>query len=485
MPYADLREYIDRLEREGDLKRITAEVDWNLELGAVMRRANDLREPALLFESIKGCSPEYRVLANMVGASKGNPYGRLCRAMDLPYDTPPLEIIDEFIRRFQNPIRPVQVDNAPCKENIIKGEDVDLTRFPSPHFRPMDGGRFMGTWHTDVTASRDRSWVNWGMYRHMLHDKQTLGWLANPGQHGPGIYYQQYESKGEAMPFAIAIGTEPACSLATISLIPANIDEADLAGGLRGKPIELIKCETNDLLVPASAEIVLEGEVLPYERRPEGPFGEYPGYFASDSSPRPVIHINCITHRNNPILTVSSPGKPFDDTTFVYALCGSAALTMELRRLGLPFNKVFLTPEMMGVIISARETYPGFVHTLSSAVWSTKVGVYRPTVIVVGEDVDVSNAEEVLWAMTTRIHPVRDIHVQKRAPSSPLFPFVSPDERTTLTGANVCYDATFPFEWKDQAPKVVDFEHAWPEEIKGRVAQRWEEYGLGKENKQG
>jgi 4-hydroxy-3-polyprenylbenzoate decarboxylase len=478
MPYSDLRKYITRLEEEGELKRIKVEVDWNLELGAVMRRANDLREPALLFEKIKYYSPDYPILANVVGASKPNVYGRLCIALDLPKETPNLEIIDELVRRFTNPIKPVLVDKGPCKENIIRGGDIDLFKFPVPHFRELDGGRFIGTWHVDINKDPDGGWVNWGMYRHMVHDEKSILWLANPGQHGPGIYYQKYEVKGKAMPIAIAIGTDPACTLASISLVSPYINEVDIAGGIRGKPVELIKCETNDLEVPASAEIILEGEVLPKERKEEGPFGEYPGYSSSERVPRPVIHIKCITHRNKPILPVSTPGKPFDDTTFVYALCGSAALNMELRKLGLPFKSVFLTPSMMAVIVSTSETYPGYVHTLSSAIWGTKVGIYRPTIIVVGEDVDISNMDEVIWAMTTRIHPVRDIHVKRRAPSHAIFPFLSPEEKANLTGAAVCYDATFPFEWKDKTPRIVDFEHAWSREVQQLVLSRWKEYGF-------
>lgn len=478
MPYADLREYMNRLEEEGDLMRIKKEVDWNLELGAIMRRANDLREPALLFEKIKDYSSDYRVLANVIGATKPNPYGRLCLALDLPKETPPLEIIEELVRRFNNPIKPVIVNKAPCKENIIKGSDIDLLKFPAPFFRELDGGRFIGTWHTDINKDPDSGWVNWGMYRHMLHDRQLIGWLANPGQHGPSIYYRKYEAKGEAMPMAIAIGTDPACALASISLVSAYTSEVDIAGGIRGKPVELVKCETIDLEVPSTAEIVLEGEVRPNERKAEGPFGEYTGYSASEKALRPVFHIKCITHRKNPILTVSTPGKPFDDTTFVYALCGSAALTIELRKLGLPFKSLFTTPSMMAVIIAASEIYPGYVHTLSSAIWGTKIGVYRPTIIVVGEDIDVTNMDEVIWAMTTRMHPGRDIHIKKRAPGHPLFPFLSSEEKANLTGAAVCFDATFPFEWKEKTPMVTDFEHAWSKEIQELVVSKWKEYGF-------
>jgi UbiD family decarboxylase len=478
MAYADLREYMNRLEEVGELKKIKTQVDWNLELGAIMRRANDLREPALLFEKIKGYSSDYRILANLVGATKPNAYGRLCLALELPMETPPSEIITDLVERYKNPIKPVLVDKGPCKENIIKNDDVDVLNFPVPFFRNLDGGRYIGTWHIDINKDPDSGWTNWGMYRHMVHDKQSIAWLAHPGQHGPGIYYQKYESRGKAMPIAIAMGTDPACALAATILAPPHTDEADLAGGIRGEPVDLIRCETCDLRVPATAEIVLEGEVRPNERKEEGPFGEYTGYFASEKAPRPVIHINCITHRNNPVLTVSSPGKPFDDTTFVYALLGSAALTSELRALGLPFKSLFLTPSMLAVIISTSETFPGYVHTLSSAIWATKSGIYRPIIIVVGEDVDVANMDQVLWAMTTRMHPARDIHIKKRAPAHMLFPFLSSEEKAMLTGAAVCFDATFPSEWKEKTPKIADFEHSWSEEIQQLVISKWKEYGF-------
>ena len=478
MPYADLREYVHRLEEKGELKRIKAEVDWNLELGGIMRKANDLKQPALLFENIKGYSLDYTILANMIGAAKPHVFGRVCLALELPVDTPPLEIIAELEKRFTNPIKPVLVDTGPCKENIIKGEAVDVLKFPAPFFRELDGGRFIGTWHTDITRDPDSGWINWGMYRHMVHDGQSIAWLANPGQHGPGIYYRKHEPRGEAMPMAIAIGTDPTISLASMSLVGSYVNEADIAGGIRGKPVELVRCETIDLEVPATAEIVLEGEVLPQERRPEGPFGEYTGYFASEKAPRPVFRVKCITHRNKPILTVSAPGKPFDDTTFVYSLCASAALSLDLRQRGFPFKSLYLTPSMMAVIISASETYPGFVHTLSSAIWGTKSGVYRPIIIVVGEDIDVTNMDEVMWALTTRMHPVRDIHVKSRAPSHALFPFLSPEERANLTGAAVCFDATFPHEWKNAAPRIADFDHSWSKEVQALVLSRWKEYGL-------
>ena len=150
-----------------------------------------MRQPALLFENIKGYTADQTILANVVGATKPNVFGRTCLALGLPFDTPPLKIIDELVQRFTNPIRPVLVDSGPCKENILKGDAVDLLKFPVPFFRELDGGRYIGTLAPDINRDPDSGWVNWGMYRHMLHDKQSVAWLANPGQHGPGIYYQK------------------------------------------------------------------------------------------------------------------------------------------------------------------------------------------------------------------------------------------------------------------------------------------------------
>jgi len=213
-----------------------------------------------------------------------------------------LEIINEIVRRFSNPIKPVLVKSGPCKENILKGNEVDLLKLPVPRFRSFDGGRYIGPGIATLPETRIQM-DQLGMYRNMLHDSRSIGWLIHPGTHGGTIFYQKYEARGKAMPMALVIGSSPACALASQSAVTPYVDEVDIAGGLNGKPVELVKCETIDLEVPATAEIVLEGEVRPNERRDEGPFGEFTGYRGSEKSPRPVFHVNCITHRNDPILT--------------------------------------------------------------------------------------------------------------------------------------------------------------------------------------
>lgn len=475
MPFKDLREFIGRLATEGELHRIEAEVDWDLEIGAITRRGIELELPAMLFEKIKGFAPDYRVLGNLLTPTRPVKQGRLSLALDLPKDTPPLKVIEEFGRRMERRIKPQIVATGPCKENIVKGDDVNLWQFPTPLMHAGDGGRYIGTWHLTVTRDPDNGWANWGIYRHMIHDRNTMSILSFPPQHG-GMHYRKYEERGEPMPVAVAIGTEPVCSIAADTQLPAGEDEADLTGGLRGAPIELVKCETNDLYVPATSEIVIEGFARPKERKPDGPFGEYHGYRDFHPVMLPVIDVTCITYRNAPILTVSNMGKPWDEAGIISSIAQSAVVGAELNRQNIPHTAVYCPAPDFGVIIAVKNQYAGFAHTVASAVWGSKVGIHRPFIFVVGEDVDVTNPEDVYWCLVTRLNPERNIHVQRNAPGHSLFPFLSMEERKARRGSRVMFDATFPPDI--EPPAVIDFRHGWPAEVQQRVLARWGEYGF-------
>lgn len=476
MPYSDLRDFMAKLEAQGELKRVKAEVDWNLEIGAITKRALELKKPALLFEKVKGYSPDYQILASPVGPTRPIIQGRLALALDLPKDTPTFSLIEEFATRSKRRIKPVVLPTGPCKENIT--DKVDLTKFPAPLIHGVDAGRYIGTWHIDVTKDPDTGWVNWGIYRHMLYDEKTIAWFCYDIQHGPQIFYRKYEARGKPMPIAIAIGTEPVSTIVSATGVPAQVDEADVAGGIRGKPLELVKCETVDLEVPASSEIVIEGMVYPGERREEGPFGEFTGYDAGGKFLWPVIHVTCVTHRNNPILTMTNVGKPWDDSTIIYSIAHSALVINNLRERGIPFKSLYVPPPSLAVIVSAAPEFAGFSHTLAAAIWSCKPVMNRPYVIVVDEDVDVTNIEDVFWCLTTRLHPERGIHIQKGGPVTTLAPFLNPKERQERTCARALWDATFAGAACGERPTIIDFEHAWPEEIREKVLSRWSEYGI-------
>ncbi len=478
MAYKDLRQYLKRLVDERELTVIEAEVDWDLELGAISRRAIDRRSGALLFNRIKGYAPEYRILTNPLGP--GSPIHALFSlALDLPKDTPVLELINWFARKSIESVRPIIVDRAPCKENVLHGDEINLYHFPVPRIHGIDGGRFIGTWHIDVIKDPDTGWVNWGMYRHQLLSERQVGWLAVPAQHGASIYFQKYESRNKPMPMAIAIGTDPLSAIVASSGLPAQTNEVDVIGAMQGEPVELVRCETIDLEVPASAEIVLEGHVLPHERAIEGPFGEYTGYSSGGRFPRPVFHVECVTFRNNTILTMSNMGKPWDDFAILSDIVISAVLLQELRKLGIPVRAVYSPPPSLSVIVSAKSQYAGFIHSVASAIWSAKAGIYRPSVFLVGEDVDPTNLEEVFWCLTSRLHPSQGIHIQREAPGQALMPFLDDATRQAGRGARAAFDATFPPYWPaEEVPQIMDFENGWPAQIRQKVLTRWNEYGI-------
>ncbi len=472
-----LREFIALLEGKGHLKQIDKEVDWNLEAGAISRRGCELKLPALLFNKLKDYPAGYRLMANPLAT-----FPRLALAMGLSEDTSYTELVDQYLERSTTMIKPIQVKNGPCKEEIIQGDDVDILKFPVPLIHEGDGGRYMGTWHLVVTRDPDSDWVNWGMYRQMVLDKISMGGIMVPFQHGPMQYYQKYEARGNPMPFATCIGVDPLSTLAACNPVEYGVNEVEVAGGLRGEPIELVKCETSDLLVPANAEIIIEGEVLPEERRDEGPFGEYTGYMAGGRAPRPVYRVKAITHRKNPILTMSNMGVPIDDCDISNSIGFGARLTGELRKKGFPIRgSVCIIPQcsLFVAVVSVKVPYAGIAHQIASTIWADKAGVFTPYVVICDEDVDSSNMDEVMHAIATKCHPAKGIMIFPQSTGNPLYPFSDAHERTYAKAPKCLLDCTWPVDWpKEDIPRKVSFDVCYPSEIKERVLRNWSSYGI-------
>ncbi len=387
MQIDDLRDYLDILEEYQEVQRISAEVDWNLEMGAITRRVYDLGAPAALFEKIKGYPKGFRALGAPLGTSSRPGHGQFARtalAMHMPPSSTAKEIMSTYLQRKEKLIPPVTVKTGPCKENIDIGDAVDVLKFPIPLIHDGDGGRYIGTWHTVITKDPESSWVNWGMYRLMVHDRNTLGCLFPMQQH-IGQMYQKYEAMNKPMPVAVAIGGQPVIPLVSCVMLPPYVNEADVAGALQNAPIAMVKCETVDLEVPASSEIVIEGEVLPHERRTEGPFGEYMGYEAGKSSPKPILRIKAITYRNNPILPFSNMGMPVHEGQTATALIKGAEIYAELKKLGLPVKSVFCPPFGVGhmCVVSTEVPFINFAQRVAHAVWATKPGLFVYYMVIV------------------------------------------------------------------------------------------------------
>lgn len=471
-----LREFIDRLHKSGDLVRIREEVDWNVEAGAIMRRADETGAPAQLFEKLRGYPRGYRLLGGALAT-----FSRLAVAMGLPSGSGFERLVEEFVRRIAHPVKPIVVASGPCKENVMKGDDVDLLKFPVPFLHPQDGGRFLGTLNVGVCRDPDSEWVNWGTYRAMVHDRKTTGIYLSPLNHG-GVLLRRHAARNLAMDYAIFMGSAPVTYLVAASGIPYGVNEVDIVGGFRGEPVPLVKCETSELMVPADAEIVIEGVVRPGERRAEGPFGEYPGYVVSGVVERPVFSVHAITHRNDPILTATCLGMPTDEGHVLWGVACAAEFKIALERQGVPFKKIYIPPEsgLHTVIVSTRPSHYGVPFLIASTIWGDRNGRYYPKVVVVDDDVDPDNLAQVFHAFSTKCHPITGIRQLEGVINCPLTPYLPPETRERgMGGGYALFDCTYPIQWREEdRPKLISFTSAYPPEVQERVLANWERYGF-------
>ena len=464
----DVRDYVAECEQQGELLRIKAEVDWDLELSHVAKLNEERKGPALLFEKVKGYTSP--VLSSTCTTTE-----RLAIIMGMPKSSSHVDLMREWVEKGQTKIPPQMVDMGPCKENIMKGKDIDLFKFPVPKFFPKDGGRFFGTAHFVVTQDPDTGWVNLGTYRLQLLDKNTLGTQFIKGKHAD-IMLKKYQAMKKPMPVAVVVGCDPLLFLMGAARLSAFQSEYDLAGAIRGEPIAVVKAETNDLPVPATAEIVVEGEVDAEKTLPEGPFGEYTGYYSGvGTDERNFIKVNCVTYRTNPIFMVTTVGRAVTDTHMTMALTYGATLWQQLVAMNIPGIKaVYCPPEASGrflAIISLKQMYPGHTDQVLTAAISTEMGAYGlKTVIAVDEDIDPWDISRVMYALAFRFQPNR-CQVIKRGRSTPLDPSLPIDQRE-ITG-RLLMDATIPYDWKDKPiPIKLD-----PDMVK-RVQARWSELGF-------
>jgi len=376
----DMRDFIAKAEKEGLCKRITAEVDWNLELSHIAKLNEEESGPALLFENIKDYnSPLITSVCTTVR--------RLALIMGQPLDSTLVDLYKAWAELGENLTPPVMVEaaDAPCKENILTGDDVDLYKFPVPQWYPKDkmGTQFIKGKHADIILKK-------------------------------------YQAMGKPMPVASIIGCDPLLFILGAARVSAFTSEYDVAGALRSEAVEVIKGETVDLPVPAHAEIVIEGEVDADKFMEEGPFGEYTGYYSGvGTDPRNFIDVKCITHRDNPIMWGTTVGRAVTDTHMTMALSYGATLWQQLLAMKIPGLKaVYCPPEGSGrflAIISMKQMYPGHADQVLTASISTEMGAYGlKTVIVVDEDIDPWD----IW-----IHPCQSMPGKSRADSCWMPPY--------------------------------------------------------------
>lgn len=467
MPYQDLRQFITRLEAEGELQRVTRRVDWNLEIGHVAKLNEQRGGPALLFSNVK----DYPGMSVFTSAFTSKE--RVALALEMPTDTRFLEIARKWVQRIADKrVPPVEVRSAPCKENIFTGERADLTSLPAPWFYPKDGGRYVGTACYLVSRNLDTGRLNLGTYRAMVIDEKTAGVQIIKAKDAE-IDLRGYAERKQPMPVALVIGGDPVLFLCSSTLFPLTESEYEVAGALRDEPVQVVKAETSDLLVPASAEIVIEGEIMPGETLPEGPFGEYPGYYTGAGAvEREYIKVKCITRRNDPILWSTTVGQPITDTHMIMGINRTASLWNDLQNMKIPGIKgVYGPPAAAGrmlVIIQLKQMYHGHSTQVGLAAFATNTGNYGlKTVILVDEDIDPENMDQVMYAFAFRYQPERGTQILQRGRSTPLDPSLPIGDRYMTS--RVIIDTCIPYEWEHK-PIPIEMDAALVERIKGEWA---------------
>lgn len=469
MAYTDLRAFIARLEAEGELQRVTRRVDWNLELGHVAKLNEQRGGPALLFENVKDY-PGMPVFTSAFTSRK-----RVALALELPTETRFLEIARSWVQRIADKrVPPVEVASGPCKENVLSGEKANLYALPAPWFYPRDGGRYVGTACYLITRNLDTGRLNLGTYRVMVRDEKTAGIQIIKAKDAE-IDLRGYAERKQPMPVALVIGGDPLLFLCSSTLFPLTESEYDIVGALRDRPIEVTRAETSDLLVPAGAEIVIEGEIVPGELLPEGPFGEYAGYYTGAGAvDREYIRVSCITHRDNPILWSTTVGKPITDTHMIMGINRTASLWNDLQNMKIPGIKgVYGPPAAAGrmlAIIQLKQMYHGHSTQVGLAAFASNTGNYGlKTVILVDEDIDPENMDQVMYAFAFRYQPERGTQILHRGRSTPLDPSLPIDDRYMTS--RVIIDTCIPYEW-EQKPIPIEPDAALME----RIARDWSSY---------
>ena len=437
----DLRTWLSEVQKLGQLMTVE-NVHWDLELSTLTEIINERSKtrPAILFDRIKEYPQGHRVAANLVSSTE-----RLALTLGMDSGLSDMEFIQAWRRQVKKvaPIAAEPVSTGPLLENVRKGKDINVLKFPVPRWHELDGGRYIGTDDLVITRDPEEGWVNVGTYRIMVHGPDRLALHMSPGKHGR-VHKDKYHAQGRAFPVAVSFGHPPINFVVASTAVPNRVNEYDYAGGILGKPMQVVKGPLTGLPIPADSEIAIEGEVAVEDVMPEGPFGEWTGYYASNQPAVPVIQVKALYFRNDPIL------------------CGFPLLKPSSGDNLHPAGGRFLT------VLSIQQRYPGHARQAAMIASQCRSGAYLGRyVVVVDDDVDITNSEEFLWALSSRSDPAQSIEILRRAWSGPLDPRIAREEVGHSSRAVI--DATRPYEWRDEFPPV----NAMKPETARKAYEQW------------
>ena len=454
--YDDLREWLSFAEGLGEVRNVrgaTWQEDIGLAAEAVLRAENG---PCVVFDDIADCPKGFRVLLNMFAGKRRN------MTLGFPEHLTKWELSDAYREAYLEKQRIIPheiVEDGPVLENVLTGDDIDVTKFPAPIWHEKDGGRYIGTGTYSITRDPEENWLNAGAYRAQVHDKNSVGIILAAGHHG-AIHCDKYFKRGEPMPVAMVLGGDPLSFFYGGLEAPYGVFEIDIVGGLRGRPMKMVRGKVTGLPFPAGAEIVLEGYVTPQRREVEGPFGEWTGHYAGGARPATVLDIKAIYHRNDPILVGVPPmGAGPDEMARYRAVLRSATIKQNIANAGVPGVQQVWCHEIGAArlfhAIAIKQRYPGHAVQTGHVAAQCGASAYASKyIVVVDDDVDVTNLDHLLWAMLTRTDPAQSIQFINGSWDSPADPALPPSKRAVgdMTHSVAVIDACRPWAWREKFP---------------------------------
>jgi UbiD family decarboxylase len=448
--YKDLREFIERVDALGGLRRIEG-ADPRFEIGGITEvAAGQPDAPALLFGGIKGFPPGFRIFTNATTNAQ-----RAALALGIDPSLRPLDALRAWMekRKTLQPRKPAVIGSAAFLQNVMQDDAVDLAKFPAPVWHRHDGGPFIGSGSIVIMRDPDGGWINASIYRIQVHGRSKVTvQFDHAGRHG-AIIAKKYWEQGKPCPIAVVGGEDPALFIAGFEYLPAGQSEYEFAGAIKGAPIEIYPGPLTGLPIPAQAEIVFEGHLRPMSETslPEGPFGEFTGYYASEARPAPVMEVAAVYHRDDPILLGSPPMKP---PRFHFGLPFRAAtIWQNLDSAGVTdIVGAWQHVSQLMTVVALRQRYDG--HAKRAALVAAAHSYMARIVVVVDDDVDPSNLHDVMWAVATRCEPSEQIDIIRNAWSSALDPRIAAadKQRGVTSHSKVIIEACRPFSWLDTFP---------------------------------
>jgi 4-hydroxy-3-polyprenylbenzoate decarboxylase len=477
--WSDLRGWLRLVEAAGQIKHIDAPVDPDEELAAItFMSGRTAAAPALLFNNLVGNRSDARVLSNMLGASKE----RYALAVGLDPKLSTSDMIFASRDLMKRRLQPIFIPkgDSPVNEIVLQGRDIDVTAFPSPKFWPGDGGPYIGTGNITFTRSPDTGRINVGVYRQMLHGPTRIGLYCSPGKHGR-MDREAWWARGEPCEVVAAYGIDPVLFMVGAQVFSADQSELDVAGGIMGRPIELTEAEHVSLPIPAHAELVVEGLLHAGDTEMEGPLGEFTGYYGNVRAPQPVMEVKAVHSRKSPILTAALMATyPSCEIGAYYAIMRSARILDDLQRVGVPgVISAYSHPAAASgwgmVIVSMKQQYAGHTaQVLALTAQCPAASYYTKWVIAVDDDIDPTDFDQVMWALSTRCNPSDDLDILRNTWSTGLDPSQFPPEARPY-GSKVLINACKPHRYiKEFPPSTLLRQKTYD-----KVSRRWAELGFG------